>query len=399
VGAAPAKPVVEEVIHPRAERRKSYPLSLPRMLAYSHRETLELLRDPVRLVFAFAGSILLMLIFGYGISSDIKDIRFAALDLDRTPESRRYLHSISGSRYFLEQPEAGSQAELQARLKRNDITCAIEIPPHFGRDIKRGRIPEVSVWIDGAFPFRAESIRGYMMGVHANYLQGMMERREGGVPMMGNVDIQPRYRYNPSFESINAMVPGIPPILLMMIPSILMAVSVVREKELGSITNFYVTPSRRLEFLVGKQLPYIAVGMMCFFTVTAMSVFLFGVPLKGNGWMLALGAFLYIFSTTGLGLFVSSFTSSQMAAVFATAITTMLPTIQFSGLLLPVSTLEGGARVMGSLWPTTYYMHLSVGAFTKGLGAGNLLPDVVALALFVPVFTLLAVFFLKKQEA
>jgi ribosome-dependent ATPase len=388
-----------EVIHPQTTRGKTYPMSLSRLLAYSHRETLELLRDPVRLVFAFAGSILLMLIFGYGISPDIDDIRYAALDLDRTPESRQYLDSISGSRYFLEQPEARSHEELQARLKESDITCAIEIPSQFGRDIKRGRSPEVSVWIDGAFPFRAESIRGYVQGVHGNYLQGLMERQSGEVEAAGNVYIQPRYRYNPSFESINAMVPSIPAILLVMIPSILMAVSVVKEKELGSITNFYVTPSKRLEFLVGKQLPYIAVGMLCFMILTTFSVFLFDVPLKGNGWMLALGAFLYVFSTTGLGLFVSTFTSSQMAAVFATAITTMLPTIQFSGLLMPVSSLEGGAKVMGSLWPTTYYMHLSVGAFTKGLGVTELMPDIVALLIFVPVFTLLAAFSLKKQEA
>ena len=387
-----------ELIHPRTERKRTYPMSVSRLLAYSHRETLELLRDPVRLVFAFAGSILLMLVFGYGISSDIDDIRYAALDLDRTPESRQYLESISGSRYFSEQPEALTHDELRARLKRNDITCAIEIPYHFARDIKRGRSPEVSVWIDGAFPFRAESIRGYVQGVHGNYLRGLVERQAGEVVAAGNVDIQPRYRYNPSFESINAMVPSIPAILLVMIPSILMAVSVVKEKELGSITNFYVTPSKRLEFLVGKQLPYVAVGMLCFLILTVLSVFLFAVPLKGNGWMLALGAFLYVFSTTGLGLFVSTFTSSQMAAVFATAITTMLPTIQFSGLLMPVSSLEGGAKVMGSLWPTTYYMHLSVGAFTKGLDAGELMPDIVALLIFVPVFTLLAAFFLKKQE-
>lgn len=398
IGETSQKTEAIGVIHPQEKRRKTYPLSFSRLLANSHREMLELLRDPVRLVFAFAGSIMLMLIFGYGISSDIDDIRYAVLDLDRTPESRRYTESLSGSRYFLEQPEAHSHGELEARLKRNDISCAIEIPTRFGRDIKRGRSPEVSVWIDGALPFRAESIRGYVQGVHGNYLQGLMERQTGDVEVMGTVNVQPRYRYNPSFESINAMVPSIPPILLMMIPSILMAVSVVKEKELGSITNFYVTPSKRLEFLVGKQLPYIAVGMSCYFILTAMSVLLFDIPLKGNGWMLALGAFLYVFSTTGLGLFVSTFTSSQMAAVFATAITTMLPTIQFSGLLLPVSSLEGGARLMGSAWPTTYYMHLSVGAFTKGLGAGNLWPDILALLMFAPVFTLLAAFFLKKQE-
>ena len=398
LGEVEEAPNAEIHVHNKAKRRKKYPLSISRALAYAHRETLELRRDPVRLIFAFIGSIILMLIFGYGISSDINEIRFAVLDLDRTPESRRYIEALSGSRYFEEIPEARSSIELEERLKGNDITCAVEIPSHFGRDLKRGRSPEVSVWIDGAIPFRAESIRGYVQGVHANYLQGLMELQTGEVMPVGHVNIQPRFRYNPTFESIYAMVPSIPAILLMMIPSILMAVSVVKEKELGAITNFYVTPSKRLEFLVGKQLPYVLVGFLCFLILTAMAVFLFGVPLKGNGWMLTLGALLYVCATTGLGLFVSTFTSSQMAAVFATAITTMLPTIQFSGLLLPVSTLEGGAKVIGSIWPTTYYMHLSVGAFTKGLVAMDLLPDIFALFFFVPVFTLLAALFLKKQE-
>ena len=177
-----------------------------------------------------------------------------------------------------------------------------------------------------------------------------------------------------------------------------MAVSVAREKESGTITNFYVTPTSRLEFLLGKQLPYVGIGMMNFMILTLIVIFVMQVPLKGSFLVLAFGALLYVFASTGFGLLISMLTKSQVAAVFGGAIICIMPTMIFSGMLQPVSTLEGGARVIGTLWPTTYYMHLSVGAFTKGLGLGDLLPDLLALALFIPVFVLLAAASLRKQE-
>jgi ribosome-dependent ATPase len=186
---------------------------------------------------------------------------------------------------------------------------------------------------------------------------------------------------------------------LILIPAILMAVSVVREKELGPIINFYVTPTTRLEFLLGKQLPYITIGIMNYLILTFMAIVIFRVPLKGSGLTLTLCALLYVTATTGIGLLVSTFTPSQVAAVFVTAVLTILPTTQFSGLLQPVSTLEGNARLVGSIWPTTYYMHASVGAFTKGLGPRLLSGDALALAIFIPVLTFLAAAALRRQEA
>jgi len=371
-------------------------LSPTRLLAYSYRETLEVLRDPVRLVFAFLGSAMLLLIMGYGISMDTEDLRYGALDLDQTPESRSYLSEFAGSRYFIEQPPLTSPQDLSERMMANDIDLAIEIPPGFGRQVKREDVTSVSVWIDGANPFRAETIENYVQGLHRQFLEKLA--RDSGGAMVTPATIEPRFRYNPSFESIFAMAPRMPPILLILIPSILMAVSVVREKELGSITNFYVTPTKRLEFLLGKQLPYVVIAMLNFVLLTAMVILIFQVPLKGSPFALVLGAFLYVWATTGVGLLVSAFTRSQVAAVFATTIVAIIPTIQFSGLLQPVSTLEGGARIMGLLWPTTYYMDISVGAFTKGLRFPDLSIDILALALFIPVFTALSAFALAKQE-
>jgi len=175
-------------------------------------------------------------------------------------------------------------------------------------------------------------------------------------------------------------------------------VSIVREKELGSMINFYVTPTGKLEYLLGKQLPYIAIGMMNFFILAALSLVVFAVPVKGSFLTLTLCSLLYVTATTGIGMMMSTFTSSQVAAVFVTAILTIVPTIQFSGLLQPVSTLEGSAAFVGSIWPATYYMHSSLGAYTKGLGPGLMVADLVFLACCIPVFWAVSVLGLRKQE-
>jgi len=204
--------------------------------------------------------------------------------------------------------------------------------------------------------------------------------------------------YNPSFESIYSMVPSIPALLLIMIPAILMAVSIVREKELGSMINFYVTPTGRLEYLLGKQLPYVAISMINFFILVGIALVIFGVPIKGSLLMLTLCTLLYVITTTGIGMVTSTLTSSQVAAVFVTAILTLIPTVQFSGLLQPVSTLEGNARLIGSFWPTTYYMHSSVGAYTKGLGPDLMIQDITYLACCIPVLWAVSLVGLRKQE-
>ena len=370
-----------------------------RALAYSYRETMEVMRDPVRIAFAFLGSMILLILMAYGISQDVDKLTYAALDLDKTPQSRTYLSNYSGSRYFIEKPEIRSKTELETRLKSSNITLAIEIPPGFGRALQRGATPQVSTWIDGSNPGRSGTIEGYVSGAHAKFLEALARGNGRDLKNFETARIKPRYRYNPSFESIYAMGPSIPALLLLLIPTILMAVSVAREKEIGTITNFYVTPTSRLEFLLGKQLPYIGIGMANFVILTLIVVFIMQVPLKGSFLALAIGALFYVAASTGFGLLISMVTKSQVAAVFAGAILSMLPTMQFSGMLQPVSTLEGGARIIGTLWPTTYYMHLSVGAFTKGLGIADLMPNLLALAVFAPLFILAAALLLKKQEA
>ncbi|MBK1835837.1 ribosome-associated ATPase/putative transporter RbbA [Azospirillum sp. YIM B02556] len=372
-------------------------VSTRRLLAYAWRETLELRRDPVRLTVALLGTVLLMLVFGFGITMDVENLTFAVLDHDRSPESRAYVEQFDGSRSFRATPPAIDARDLALRLQRGEAALTIEIPEGFGRDLRRGRPPEVAVRIDGAMPFRAETIQGYVAGLHQRFIEDAATASGVALPAPA-ATLEMRYRYNQAFRSLDAMVPSDIGLLLVFIPAILAALGVVREKELGSITNLYVTPVTRLEFLLGKQLPYIALAAFNLLLMVAMAVTLFGVPVKGSLIGLLLGGLVYVVATTALGLLISVFTATQTAAVFGTAIVTMLPATQFSGMLQPVATLEGGAWLFGTLFPTTHFLKVSVGAFTKGLAFPELLPFILATAAFIPVFLALGVAFLPKQE-
>ncbi len=369
-----------------------------RCFAYARRESLEILRDPIRLGFSLFGTLILMFVLGYGINMDIEDIPFAVFDQDRSPQSREYAHNLAGSRYFLEHEDILGDSEMDARMRSAELSLALEIPPNFGRDLLRDRAPEVAAWVDGTMPFRAQNISAYVAGMHHNYLDYLSRRQPGAAPPSSAMEIQTRYRYNQDFKSLYAMVPAVIPLLLVMIPAMLMAVGVVREKELGSITNLYATPVTKMEFLLGKQLPYIALGMVNFCSLVALAIFIFDVPLKGSLSALGLGALLYLGATTGLGLLMSAFTRTQIAAMFGTMIATLLPAVTFSGLTSPVSSLEGAAWMIGKLYPTTYFLIISRGAFTKALDFSDLYHHLLALAAFVPVIILISWLLLRKQE-
>lgn len=367
-----------------------------RLRAYAWRESIELLRDPIRLAFALFGTVILMLVFGFGITFDVDNVSFSVLDRDGTPESRAYVETYSGSSYFKREADAPDGGALVRRLRGNTIALAIEIPPNFGADLRRGRAPEVSVWIDGGMPFRAETIEGYVNGAHASFLSELA--RQQGITVNQPASLVMRYRYNQAFRSIDAMVPALFAMMLMLIPAILATLGVVSERERGSITNLYVTPVRKLEFLLGKQAPYVVLAYVNVLVLTAMAVFVFGVPLKGSLLGLLIGGFFYVLASTGIGMVTSSFTRSQVAALFGTAVLTIMPAVHFSGLMQPVSTLQGGARLIGSSFPATYFLRTSVGAFTKGLGLVDLMPFILATAAFWPILLALAWLFLRKQE-
>ncbi|MGK2533861.1 ribosome-associated ATPase/putative transporter RbbA [Klebsiella pneumoniae] len=400
--AQPSSPVPEEptsaVASHSGHTAPRQAFSLRRLFSYSRREALELRRDPVRSTLALLGTVILMFIMGYGISMDVEDLRFAVLDRDQTLSSQGWSQNIAGSRYFIEQAPLHSYDELDRRMRDGELAVAIEIPPNFGRDIARGTPVQIGVWVDGAMPNRAETVRGYVQAMHLAWLQEMAGRQSSPQRDTSLISIETRYRYNPDVKSLPAIVPAVIPLLLMMIPAMLSALSVVREKELGSIINLYVTPTTRSEFLLGKQLPYIVLGMFNFFLLCALSVFVFGVAHKGSFLTLTLAALLYVTIATGLGLLISTFMKSQIAAIFGTAIITLIPATQFSGMIDPVASLEGPGRWIGQIYPTSHFLTIARGTFSKALNISDLWGSFIPLLIAVPLVLGLSVLLLKKQE-
>lgn len=379
---------------PRGSRL--FDFSLRRLFSYIWRETLELRRDPVRATMALAGSLILMVVIGFGISTDVNDLRYAVLDRDQSTVSENYALNISGSRYFLEQPPIVDYDDLDRRMRSGELALAIEIPPDFGRDLLRGRPVEIGAWFDGSMPQRAETVQGYVQGLHGHWLAEQARMLSGGAA--GGVTVQNRYRYNPDVKSLPAMVPAVIPMLLLMFPAMLTALAVVREKEMGSIINLYVTPVTRAEFMLGKQLPYVALAMLNFLLMTGMGVFVFGVPITGSFLVLALASAIFCVSATGMGLLASAVTRSQVAAMFFAMVGTLMPAMSFGGMIDPVSSLDPMGQAIGNIYPASHMFTISRGVFNKALSFGDLWSSLWPLALSAPVIVGAAILMLRKQD-
>ena len=371
--------------------------SLQRMFSYLWRESLELRRDPVRATLALGGSLLLMFVIGFGITMDVEDLSYAVLDRDQTTLSQNYTLNLAGSRYFTEHAPIIDYEDLDRRMRNGELSLAIEIPPGFSRDVLRGQNVQIGAWIDGAMPQRAETVQGYVQGMHQHWLLVQASERSGA-SAAGNASVETRFRYNPDVKSLPAMVPAVIPLLLLMLPAMLTALAVVREKETGSITNLYVTPVTRIEFLLGKQLPYVGLAMVNFLLMSLLAVTIFGVPVKGSFFTLALAALIFSFAATGMGLLASAVTRSQIAAMFFAMIGTLIPATQFAGLIDPVSSLEGSSKFIGEIYPATHMISISRGVFNKSLGLADLTGPLWSMLISVPVILGVAVLLLKKQE-
>ena len=370
---------------------------LGRAWACARRETIELWRDPIRLFFAMLGPIILILTVGYGISLDVDGIKYAVLDQDKTATSRLFNDQFASIKYFSERPEIKSARELDERFVSGELTVAIEIPPRFERDLESGNQPEISVWISGSMPFRAETARSYVQGLIQQF--GMLYAKEKGLDPTSVFQFRTRFLFNQSFKSVNAFLPSIIMLILLLIPAINSTIGVVREKETGSIANFQATPITSLEFLVGKQIPYVMVGLVNAAMLFFLAVLLFQVPFKGQFSVFVVGTLLYVLSTTSFGLLVSCFTKTQVAAVFATAIFTTIPAINFSGLLVPLSSLSQFAQGIGAAFPPAWYQPVVMGTFTKGLGWSELQTHVLGLGGFYIAYLAISALSLRKQES
>jgi ribosome-dependent ATPase len=365
--------------------------------AFAQRESKEIARDRVRLAFAFLAPLVLMLTFARGISFDIEALPFAVFDRDRSAESQSLVLHLAGSRYFDQKRSLLNDADIDRRLQSGDVTLVVGIPPAFGRDLLGGRTPVVSLWLDGANPTRANTARGYAEGIVTSFIQETVRRNSGQLSLAA-VTIEPRFWYNQDFRSVFAITPGVLMLLLMLIPSMLTALGVVREREIGSIINLSVSPATTGSFLIGKAIPYVGIGILTLCLMIGAAVWVLGLSIRGSFAALMIGGLAYVVAATTFGLLVSTFVRSQVAAMFACALLTLLPAMNFSGFTQPISNLSQTARAIGYGFPSYWFQQVSMGVFAKGLSFNELAPALLPLCAFPFAFVFIASRLLRKQE-
>lgn len=365
--------------------------------AFAFREWRELLRDRIRISFTFLGALILLVSTVFCISFDIENIRFSVLDEDQSIQSERLIDQFSGSRFFKQVSEIHSPNDLDQEIKRRDVDLIIGIPPHYQQALNNHLHPEINFFIDGSQPFRASNVLEYIAGIMLDFSQQLL--KESGSLRTALPDIlEPRFLYNPEFKTLYSIVPGMIMMSLILVTTMLTALGVVREKEKGSIINFYSSPASGLQYLLGKQAPYVILSFLSGFVLVVFSIWVLRVPCVGSLPALFLGIILYLFAVSALGLLISEFTNSEINALFLAAILTLIPASNFSGLIYPISTLEGWGYWLGRLFPASWFQNISVGVFNKGLGFRDLIPQYLALLAFTLSFLLLARLFLRKQE-
>ncbi len=369
-------------------------MNLTRVKAITCKEWREILRDRLFLSLAFILPVSMMLIFGYGMKMDVEHIPFAVLDQDRTAMSRDYLHLFMDSRYFDYKGHVESERELEPLLAGSRIRFAIIVPPEFQKNLLAGRPVAVQSLIDGTFPFRTSTSKGYVVAINAAFngrlLAGFISQRMGISPEQAAALAQPvkpqlRYLYNQELKSIWSIAPSMMMFILLMTPPFLTALGVVREKENGSIYNIYSSTVTRGEFLAGKLLPYVGISVVNVLLLWLLAVTLFGTPFKGDPLFFFGASIIYVTCTTGIGLLVSLFARTQVAAMMITVVVTIVPAVLYSGLLVPIASMDAASQFEAHLFPAMYYTDIALGSFLKGIGMGQLWGRVAALLLYTLV--------------
>ncbi|HXJ78607.1 MAG TPA: ABC transporter permease [Candidatus Methylomirabilis sp.] len=362
-------------------------------LAILVKETRELVRDPLYLGLALVIPVVLMVLFGYGLSADVKHVRVAVLDHDRSPWSRQYIDAYIHSEYFDFMGLVRDEHEADEWLRSGHARAVIDIPPSFARDLAGRGAAAVGVTVDGAFPTFAEIIEGYVNAVNAQFNQQFLPATAAGAPVTLDISVW----YNPALESKNFIVPGMLVLLMQIFPAMLGALLITREKESGTIFTLYASPASRADILFGKAVPYVVVTILDYLIIFAMSIWLFEVRFIGSFWVLSAAAVLYAVCTVGVGLLISAFARTQLAAMLIAVLGTVTPAFNLSGFIAPVASQDLVGRIAGSLIPATYFMEVSRGTYLKGLGFEVYWRNLLALAAYATVVYSLAWWRLRKR--
>lgn len=371
-----------------------------RIIAIIGKETRELLRDPLYLGLALVVPMMIIIIMGEGMTLDVKNIPVAFYDRDRSAASREYVSSFTNSEYFTLFGMLDREGQAEELMAQGKIRLCIEIPENFSEKLAGNKPVSVRVSVDGSFPSRSEVVTGYVGAINQqtnNLLISRYKSSYGQNVSLPSVEPIAISWYNPTLESKNFLVPGLISTILMFYPSLLAALVVVREKEVGTIYNLYCSPVKGWEVVIGKAVPYIVVSFVAYLLIFLLSVLFFEVRFTGSFIALTVSALLFLFCTVGYGLLISIIASSQLAAMFITILTTMLPSFFYSGFLSPITSQSALGQFVSIFLPSTYFMYIVRGIYLKGASFGIIWPDLLALLIYAVILYFLAIVSFRKK--
>lgn len=372
---------------------------MERTLTVARKEFLHILRDRRALVVMFLIPVVQLFLLGYAATTDIRHLRTAVLDADRTVQSRDLIAAYRASNYFDIVATVGSEEELANLMDRGAVRAGLLIPAGFGADVAAGRQASVAVVIDGSDPNVANTVFAASQQVGLAHSLRLLERRIGtSAAAVTPLEVRPRVWYNPQMRSANFMIPGVVAMIMFLLTSMFTALSIVRERERGTIEQLMVTPIRPIEMVVGKITPYVGVAFFDILEVLAIAVFWFRVPVHGSLLLLLALLALSMVTSLGIGIFVSSVASTQQEAMLLVWMM-LLPSIFLSGFLFPIEAMPKVLQAVSYVVPLRYILVIIRGIILKGVGLPVLAEQVAALAVFgVGIMVVAAARFRKRLE-
>jgi ABC-2 type transport system permease protein len=368
-----------------------------RTFALMRKELLHIVRDRRTLGVMFLMPVLQLMLMGYAATTDIEQLRTAVLDQDKSPSSRELIEAYKASNYFDVVFYVESERELAYLVDVNDARAGVIIPAGYGQEVTAGGQAQIAFVIDGSDPSVASTVFAASQSVGQAYSMKILEQTTGLDPeAMPGVQVRPRVWYNPEMKSANFMIPGIIGMILFFLTALFTAQAIVREREQGTIEQLIVTPIRSLELIVGKIAPYAVVSFICVLEVLALSVYWFGVPIRGSlGLLLSLSA-LFLVASLGIGILISTVANTQQEAMLLTWLA-VLPSIFLGGFFFPIEAMPNWLQAISYAVPLRYMLVVIRGIFLKGVGLEILYREVLAMAVLGAAMMLLAAARFRKR--
>jgi ABC-2 type transport system permease protein len=371
-------------------------MNLIRLWAVSRKEFVQIRRDARSLYLAFILPLILVLIFGYAITFDIRDIHMAVFDQSRSQASRRLIEVFEGSGYFTVVAYLDGYDAASGALETSAARLVLIIPPTFASDLSKETGASLQLLVDGADANTATIAQNYAEAIVAGYSADIVLK---GRRVQFPVAAESRIWYNETLESRNMIVPGLVAVIMSIIAAMLTALTVAREWERGTMEQLAATPVHRLEIIVGKLLPYVGIGILDVAVASCVAVFLFDVPFRGSVLLLGMLTLLFLVGALGLGIFISAAVKTQVLATQVAMIATLLPALLLSGFIFTIATMPLALRAITYVVPARYYVAVTKGIFLKGVGASVLWVDAVAMIVFALIGLSLAIGVFKKEIA